>query len=140
MFADRMQPFEDDPLMLDYSDENMYSEHICKLVAWHRRYGRFWIQSALYCDFQYPDFFNWSAENYKGITGEGEQRFFNAVTGKNLTFADGIEIGRKIWNLDHAIWTLQGRHRDDVQFADYIYEIPAPSIQNAGKQEWSVGI
>jgi aldehyde:ferredoxin oxidoreductase len=128
MFADRMPPFQDDPLMLDYSDENMYSEHICKLVAWHRYYGRFWIQSALYCDFQYPDFFNWKRtdQDYRGITGEGEQKFFNAVTGKDLTFAEGIEMGRKIWTLDHAIWTLQGRHRDDVRFADYIYDKPAP--------------
>ena len=126
LFSDRMPPFEEDPLMLDYSDGNMYSEHICKLVAWHRYYGRFWIQSALYCDFQYPDFFNWSAEGYKGITGEGEPKFFNAVTGKTLTFAEGIEIGRKIWTLDQAIWTLQGRHRDDVHFADYIYETSAP--------------
>ena len=122
LFSDRMPPFEDDPLMLDFSDGNMYSEHICKLVAWHRHYGRFWIQSALFCDFQYPDFFNWSAKGYKGITGEGEPKFYNAVTGKNLSFAEGIELGRKIWNLDNAIWTLQGRHRDMVQFADYIHD------------------
>jgi len=126
LFADRMPPFEDDPLMLDYSDGNMYSEHICKLVAWHRYYSRFWIQSTLYCDFQYPDFFNWSAQDYQGITGEGEQKFFNAVTGKTLSFAEGIEIGRKIWTLDNAIWALQGRHRDDVHFEDYIYDTPAP--------------
>ena len=116
-----MPPFDDDPLMLDYSDENMYSEHICKLVAWHRYYGRFWIQSALYCDFQYPDFFNWKRkdQDYRGITGEGEPRFFNAVTGKDLTFEEGIAIGKKIWTLDHAIWTLQGRHRDDVKGPDF---------------------
>jgi hypothetical protein len=32
-----------------------------------------------------------------------------------------MELGRKIWNLDNAIWTLQGRHRDHVHFADYVY-------------------
>jgi aldehyde:ferredoxin oxidoreductase len=31
-------------------------------------------------------------------------------------------LGRKIWNLDHAIWTLQGRHRDMVHFVDNVYE------------------
>ena len=36
---------------------------------------------------------------------------------------DGIDIGRKIWNLDQAIWTLQGRHRDMVHFSDYIYDM-----------------
>lgn len=124
LFSDRMPPFQNDPLMLDYSDDNMYSEHICKLVAWHRYYTRFWIHSALFCDFQFPDFFNWAAQGYQGITGEGEPKFFNAVTGKNISYAESIEIGRKIWNLDHAIWTLQGRHRNDVRFADYIYDTP----------------
>jgi aldehyde:ferredoxin oxidoreductase len=44
------------------------------------------------------------------------------VTGDKLTFEDGIEAGRRIWNLDNAIWTLQGRHRDMVHFAPYLYE------------------
>lgn len=127
LFYGRMVPFDDDPLIIDYGNNNMYSEHIAKLIAWHRYYGRFWIQSALYCDLQYPDFFNWAAKDYRGITGEAEHRFFNAVTGKNLSFADGIELGRKIWTLDNAIWTLQGRHRDIVQFADYIYDVTSPA-------------
>ena len=39
-----------------------------------------------------------------------------------MTFDQGIELGRRIWNLDNAIWTLQGRHRDMVHFAPYIYQ------------------
>jgi alpha-L-arabinofuranosidase len=35
-----------------------------------------------------------------------------------------IGIGKKIWNLDNVIWTLQGRHRDMVHFADFIYNKP----------------
>jgi aldehyde:ferredoxin oxidoreductase len=123
IFSERMVPYDDDPLMLDFSNANMYSEHVAKLVAWHRHYSRFWIQSVLFCDLQFPDFFNWAAQDYRGITGEGEPRFFEAVTGRKLDFADSIEIGRKIWNLDNAIWTLQGRHRDAVQLADYVYEL-----------------
>jgi aldehyde:ferredoxin oxidoreductase len=57
-----------------------------------------------------------------GATGVAEPRYFKAVTGKDLSFEEGIELGRKIWNLDHAIWTLQGRHRDMVHFVDNIYE------------------
>ena len=34
--------------MLDYSTANMYSEHMAKLVSWHRYYTRFWKQSALF--------------------------------------------------------------------------------------------
>ncbi len=124
MVSEKMMPYEGDPLMLDYSTENMYSEHIVKLVAWHRHYTRFWKQSALFCDYLFADFYNPSSADKKGMTGEGEPRFFNAVTGKNLSFVEGMELGRKIWNLDNAIWTLQGRHRDMVHFSNYIYKTP----------------
>jgi len=33
-----------------------------------------------------------------------------------------MELGRKIFTLDRAIWTIQGRHRDMEVFPDYIYE------------------
>ena len=61
---------------------------------------------------------------YIGSTGEAEPKFLNVVTGKDIAFDAGIKIGRKIWNLDQAIWTLQGRHRDMVRFSDYIYDMP----------------
>ena len=108
--------------MLDYSEENMYSIHIAKLVAWHRRYTRFWKESGPFCDFAWPDFYNKLSLDKKGMTPEGEPIFFNAVTGMNISFAEGMEICRKIWNLDNAIWSLQGRHRDMVQFSEYIYK------------------
>ncbi|MBA4395408.1 MAG: aldehyde ferredoxin oxidoreductase, partial [Desulfobacca sp.] len=125
LYTDKMAPFQGDHRMLDYSNENMYSESIAKLVAWHRHYTRFWKQSALFCDYRWPDFVNPNDPNKSGSTGESEPRFFNAVTGKKFTFLDGMELGRRIWNLDQAIWTLQGRHRDLVHFADYIYTVPS---------------
>ncbi|MFC1876593.1 aldehyde ferredoxin oxidoreductase N-terminal domain-containing protein [Thermodesulfobacteriota bacterium] len=141
--TDKMEPYEGDMLMLDYSTENMYSEHIAKLVAWQRHYTRFWKQSVQYCDWKWPDFVNAYAPGQIGSTGIAEQKFFNAVTGKNFTFADGMELGRKIWNLDHAIWTLQGRHRDIVHFAEYVYTVPysgwfTPMYQMPGLEngEW----
>jgi aldehyde:ferredoxin oxidoreductase len=124
LFAEKLTPFDGDPLMLDYSTENIYSHHMAKLVAWHRYYTRFWKQSALFCDLRWPLFFCGETPDHRGIAGVGEPRFLKAVTGKNLSFRDGIEIGRRIWNLDNAIWTLQGRHRDMVHFADHIYEVP----------------
>jgi len=121
IYTDKMVPFQGDMAMLDFSRHNRYSEHIAKLVAWHRYYTRFWKQSALFCDFRWPDFFNPNAPGDIGSTGISEPKFLNAVTGGNTSFLDGIQLGRKIWNLDHAIWTLQGRHRDLVHFADYVY-------------------
>ncbi|UCC96434.1 MAG: hypothetical protein JSW66_11385 [Phycisphaerales bacterium] len=122
--AEKLAPYQGDPLMLDYSTENIYSEHMAKLVAWHRHYTRFWKQSALYCDYRWPNFVHPDIPDAPGLTGEGEPRFLNAVTGKRCSFLDGMELGRKIWNLDNAIWTLQGRHREMVHFADYIYGAP----------------
>ncbi|MBU2551323.1 MAG: aldehyde ferredoxin oxidoreductase [Proteobacteria bacterium] len=119
--TDKMVPYQGDTRMLDFSESNIYSEHMAKLVSWHRYYTRFWKQSLLFCDTRWPDFVNLYAPDKIGSTGEAEPKFFNAVTGNNFSFLDGINLGRKIWNLDQAIWTLQGRHRDMVHFADFIY-------------------
>jgi len=124
IFTDQMVPFQGDMRMVDYSTENIYSEHMAKTVAWHRRYTRFWKQSALYCDILFPDFLNPLREDKRGMVGVSEAKFLKAVTGKDLDFEDGMEVGRRIWNLDNAIWTLQGRHRDMVHFAGYIYKQP----------------
>lgn len=124
IISSKLVPYENNTSMLNFSEDNIYSHPMAKLVAWHRYYTRFWKQSVLYCDHRWPDFMNTRGEDDQGLTGDGEPIFLNAVTGNNFNFSDGMEIGRKIWNLDNAIWTLQGRHRDMVHFSDYIYEIP----------------
>jgi aldehyde:ferredoxin oxidoreductase len=118
----KLVPFNDDPRILDYGDDNMYSEHIAKLVAWHRYYTRFWKVTVQFCDWRWPDFVNINVDNRVGCTGVAEPLFLKAVTGRDLGFEESIQLGRRIWNLNHVIWTLQGRHRDQVHFADYIYE------------------
>jgi aldehyde:ferredoxin oxidoreductase len=120
--TDKMVPFQGDMEMLDFSEPNIYSEHMAKLVSWQRYYTRFWKQSMLFCNNRWPDFLNVYSPDTLGATGIAEPRYIKAVTGRELSFEDGIEIGRKIWNLDQAIWTLQGRHRDMVHFADNIYD------------------
>jgi aldehyde:ferredoxin oxidoreductase len=114
-------PPYNDPMMVDYSDDGVFSDAMAKTVAWHRHYTRFWKQSMLYCDWAWADFVNPYGPDYEGITPEGEPKFLNAVTGGDMTFEDGMEVGRRIWNLDRAIWVLQGRHRDVEVFAEYNY-------------------
>lgn len=138
IITDKMEPFQGDLKMLDFSSDNMYSEHMVKLVSWHRYYTRFWKQSAQLCDFRWPDFLNIYAPGGIGATGIAEPKFFNAVTGNTFTFLDGIRLGKKIWNLDQAIWTLQGRHRDMVHFADYIYT--QPGMTTDGWPEYMPGM
>ncbi len=120
-YRDDYATLEDSKQMLNYGDSNMYSEHIVRLVAWHRHYTRFYKQSLLFCDTRWPDIINIHQADKVGSTGEAEPKFFKAVTGNDLSFVEGMELGRKIWNLDNAIWALQGRHRNMVHFADYIY-------------------
>ncbi len=122
IITDKMVPYNGDMHMLDFSAANIYSDHMAKLVSWHRYYTRFWKQSMLFCDVRWPDFMNLYAPGLVGSTGIAEPKYLKAVTGKAFSFLDGINLGRKIWNLDHAIWTLQGRHRDMVHFADIIYK------------------
>ncbi len=121
LHVQKMVPFQNDQFMLDMSEQNLYSEHMAKLVTWQRYYTRFYKQSALFCDWRWPDFMNPYGDNNEGATGIAEPMLIKAVTGRDISFLDGINMGRRIWNLDNAVWTLQGRHRDQVYFAEYIY-------------------
>ncbi|MEJ2211217.1 MAG: aldehyde ferredoxin oxidoreductase N-terminal domain-containing protein, partial [Anaerolineae bacterium] len=96
--TDKMVPFQGDLDMLDFAEGNIYSEHMAKMVAWQRYYTRFWKQSMLFCDSRWPDFINVHRDDFVGATGLAEPRYVQAVTGQELTFEDGIELGRKIWN------------------------------------------
>jgi aldehyde:ferredoxin oxidoreductase len=133
LLAEKMLPHaaeyastEDAMQMINYATENMYSENIARLVSWHRHYTRFYKASMLFCDWKYPDIINTRREDRRGSSFSAEEKFIKAVTGKDISFLDGMAIGRKIWNLDNVIWILQGRHRDMVHFADYIYTVDFP--------------
>ena len=124
IIAKKCSPYND-PMMINYSDAGIYSEGMAKLVAWHRHYTRFYKQSMLFCDWAWADFVNPYGPDNEGMTSIGENKFMNAVTGDNMTFEEGMEMGRKIWNLDRAVWALQGRHRDIEKYAEYMYTTKA---------------
>ena len=98
---------------------------MARTTAWVLYYSRFWKQSCGLCDGTFADFVNPYGPNNRGLTPEGELKFYKTVTGENLSFEDSIEIGRRIFNLDKAIWTLQGRHRDMEKFPEYMYIVDA---------------
>lgn len=126
MIGSTLLPYKD-PKMLDFSNEGMYSDSMVKLVSWHRAYTRFWKQSAMYCDWGIADWLNPYTKDYKGLTPELEPKFYNAVTGQNITFEDGIKLGTKIWNLDRSIWVLQGRTRDLDKLDEWQFRTGAPA-------------
>lgn len=121
--AEGLVPYKD-PKMIDYSEENIYSESKAKMISWIKSYNLFWKNSIGYCDWAWPDLINLNQKDYKGFTPDAEPLFFNAVTGQNISFEDGMKIGTKIWNLDRAIYTLQGRHRDMEVLSGYVYKVP----------------
>jgi aldehyde:ferredoxin oxidoreductase len=126
--SDCMAPYQGDPFMLDYGEgeTGIYSVHKAKQIAWHRHWSRFFKQTLGLCDWQYPYWFNSNASDLKGNSPEVEVRYLNAVTGLNMNIEQGMEIGRKIFNMDRAILTLQGRHRDVEKFSAFMYTAKAP--------------
>jgi aldehyde:ferredoxin oxidoreductase len=118
--ASKMVPFSDDPLMLsncwkgeEARKTGIYSEHKAKMVAWARRYAGFYNESMAICEMLLPQF--------GGASPDLEYRYYQAVTGSKKTFADTIEAGRKIWNMERAIRVMAGRHRDKEKFAPFMF-------------------
>jgi aldehyde:ferredoxin oxidoreductase len=126
----KMVPFSDDPLMLsncwkgeEARKTGIYSEHKAKMLAWGRRFAGFYNESMSICDMMLP--------NFGGPSPEIEYRYYQVVTGSKKTFADTIETGRKIWNMERAIRVMAGRHRDKEQFAPFMF-MPGATFNMSG--------
>lgn len=139
--TENLAPYKD-PAMLDYSAEGVYGEGKIKSVAWMFRYNMFYKSSLLYCDWAWPALLNVNQADFKGYSSQYEHKFYNAVTGNDMTFEEGMEIGRKIWNVERSIYALQGRHRELEVHADHVYTVPneadeyLPMLENG---EWVYG-
>jgi aldehyde:ferredoxin oxidoreductase len=103
----------------------------------------FYKESMLFCDWVFANAYNPGAKNGRGATPEAEPVLINAVTGRGMSFVDGIEIGRKTWNVIRAIFALQGKNRDTEKFSGYMYKPGAskahyqPSIPVFDGNQWA---
>lgn len=113
-----------DPEMIDYSDEGIYKKPCAKAVAWTIYYNRSWKNTVGLCDWAWTDLVNPYGKDFEGMTPDGEPKFLNACTGWNKSFEDVIWLGKKVYDLDRAIWQLQGRTREVEIFSDYVYDRP----------------
>ena len=149
LLAAACPPFEDDPFMFDYSWQGeqayktgIYSEHKARFVAWHQHYAMFYKESMLFCDWVFGNAYNPNTETGRGATPQAEPALINAVTGKNLRFIEGMETGRKIWNIKRAILVMQGRNRKVEKFSGFMYNPGAskahygPSIPVYDGKKW----
>jgi aldehyde:ferredoxin oxidoreductase len=127
LYSEALVPYDDDPWLADFGDgpTGIYSDSKVKLIAWVKHYEKFWIGCGGFCGWRWPMTFTNNTADRRGATPREEPKFWNAVTGDNRTFADYMELGRKIYTLDRAIWVLQGRHRDMEVFPDYVYDKPS---------------
>jgi aldehyde:ferredoxin oxidoreductase len=124
LYRQAMVPYNDDRYLVDYGESpetGIYSDSKIKLVAWVKHYEKFWMGMG-FCGWRWPMCITNNTADRKGATPNAEPRFWNAVTGQNITFADSMEIGHKIYTLDRSIWVLQGRTKKMETFPDYIYD------------------
>jgi aldehyde:ferredoxin oxidoreductase len=138
MLATKMTPFTGDPLMFsncwkgeEAKKTGIYSEHKTKMVAWSRYFSGFYNEAMSFCEMMLPNFIGRSANGISGPSPDLEYRYYQAVTGNKKTFADTIEIGRKIWNMERAIRVMAGRDRDKEQFAPFMY-MPGATFMSLG--------
>ncbi len=126
LYTDAMVPYNGDEFMIDYSEgpTGIYSDSKVKQVAWVKHYEKFWIGGGGFCGWRWPMCITNNTEDRRGPTPDAEAKFWKAVTGQDLSFADAMEIGHKIYTLDRSIWVLQGRDRNMEVFPDYIYDKP----------------
>ena len=80
-------------------------------------YWTYYKESVGFCDWGYTKLFDANHPKGYGYTPEAEPRWLNAITGRKHTFEDGLEMGRRAWNLKRAIFALQGRHRKMEKFS-----------------------
>jgi len=124
LYRQAMVPYDDDRFLVDYGESpetGIYSDSKLKLVAWVKHYEKFWMGMG-FCGWRWPMCITNNTADRRGATPYAEPKFWNAVTGQNLTFADSMEIGHKIYTLDRSIWVLQGRTKKMETFPDYIYD------------------
>ncbi len=128
MLAKKVVPFDDDPIMFSNSwkgeearKTGIYSPHKAKMLAWARRYAGFYNESLNICEMLLPNFQSSGPKGIAGPSPDLEYRYYKAVTGSKDTFADTIEKGRKIWNMERAIRVMAGRHRDQEKFAPFMH-------------------
>jgi aldehyde:ferredoxin oxidoreductase len=123
-YAEAMVPYNDDRYLMDYGmspETGIYSDSKIKLTAWTKHYEKMWHGMG-FCGWRWPQCITNNTADRRGATPNAEPRFWNAITGQKMTFADSMEMGHKIFTLDRAIWNLQGRTKAMEVFPDYIYD------------------
>ncbi|MCL2503979.1 MAG: hypothetical protein FWE94_05155, partial [Coriobacteriia bacterium] len=132
-----------DYMMFDQSEKGTYSLGMARYVAFTQYMAKFWRDCAMTCD-QNNVWKNWQhdmgnsdPDQASGMMPDFFTRFFNATTGLNWSWEDGLDMGKKVWDFERAILALHGRHRNEEYFPpyppydSYVYHPGQPYLQTA---------
>jgi aldehyde:ferredoxin oxidoreductase len=128
-YSEAMVPYNDDRYLMDMGtspETGIYSDSKIRLTAWVKHYEKMWMGMG-FCGWRWPQCITNNTADRRGATPHAEPRFWNAITGQKMSFADSMELGHKIFTLDRAIWNIQGRTKEMEVFPDYIYDVPQTS-------------
>jgi aldehyde:ferredoxin oxidoreductase len=112
-------------------ETGIYSESKAKLIAWERYFCYGWMHSlGIFCKSSYGGgfWFGGTAPEYEGFTPNLELQFAKAILGRDITFDDVLELGRKVFLLFRSIYAAQGRLRDDEVFSNWVYTPGDPEL------------
>jgi aldehyde:ferredoxin oxidoreductase len=85
-------------------------------------------ECAILCDFLWPVIWVRFADDHTGDPTL-ESQVVSAITGRELGEAELNEIGERVFNLQRAIFTRQGRQgRDADSLLDYLHDEPLESV------------
>lgn len=114
-----------DPMCFDYSEEGIYSDARLDAVRWLIHYGEYYLQSVGFCDWAWPHFTTHRGGDTAGKALEHyEHKFWTAVTGEEIDTEKAQEKGRKQATIERALFTLQGRTRDNDKMEEYVFSVP----------------
>ncbi|HEY4700220.1 MAG TPA: aldehyde ferredoxin oxidoreductase C-terminal domain-containing protein, partial [Nitrososphaerales archaeon] len=107
---------------IDRTDSGMYNEGHAYVAKWVQDYECV-KKSMILCDWFFGNYASWYGEKHRGCTPNIEPKLFKAVTGSDIMpdVTSLLRIGERIFNLERAIMTREGRTRAQDTVPDYYF-------------------
>ncbi len=107
---------------VDRTDSGMYNNGQAYVAKWVQDYACV-KKSMILCDWFFGNYASWYGEKHRGCTPNIEPQLFKAVTGLEMmpNVEAMLNVGERIFNLERAIMTREGRTRTDDTISEYYY-------------------
>ncbi len=110
------------PQAVDRTDGGMFNDGHAYVAKWVQNYECI-KKSLVLCDWFFGNYASWYGEKRRGCTPEVEPKLFTAVTGSALMLdvESMLKVGERIYNLERAIMTREGRTRHQDTVPEYYH-------------------